>query len=117
MIAFNERGCPRSGGNVPGAGPPGRSSSQVPMFTGLTAGSSASSPARSSRRRSMKSHPVADGPFPYRKHAKGPDDFLYCYDKIPVERVVLGDPDFPARSYACRWSTAPAIPIAAFPRT
>jgi nucleoside-diphosphate-sugar epimerase len=33
--------------------------------------------------------------FPYRKQAKGPDDFLYSYDKIPVEQVVLGDPEFP----------------------
>jgi hypothetical protein len=33
--------------------------------------------------------------FPYRIQAKGPDDFLYSYDKIPVEQVVLGDPEFP----------------------
>ena len=33
--------------------------------------------------------------FPYRNHAKGPDDFLFLYDKIPVERVVLSDPKLP----------------------
>jgi len=33
--------------------------------------------------------------FPYRQQAKGPDDFRYTYDKIPVERVVLGDPNLP----------------------
>ena len=25
--------------------------------------------------------------FPYRDKAQGPDDFLYSYDKIPVEQV------------------------------
>jgi nucleoside-diphosphate-sugar epimerase len=33
--------------------------------------------------------------FPYRATAKGPDDLAYCYDKIPVERVVLGEPALP----------------------
>jgi nucleoside-diphosphate-sugar epimerase len=33
--------------------------------------------------------------FPYRKQAKGPQDFHYHYDKIPVERIVLGDPRLP----------------------
>jgi nucleoside-diphosphate-sugar epimerase len=33
--------------------------------------------------------------FPYRKQAKGPDDFLYSYDKIPVERIVLSDHELP----------------------
>lgn len=33
--------------------------------------------------------------FPYRKQAQGPDDFLFSYDKIPVERIVLGDPELP----------------------
>src|SRR5262249_51564849 len=27
--------------------------------------------------------------------ARGTDDFSYSYDKIPVERVVLGEPDLP----------------------
>jgi nucleoside-diphosphate-sugar epimerase len=30
--------------------------------------------------------------FPYRAQAAGPDDLAYGYDKIPVERTVLGDP-------------------------
>jgi nucleoside-diphosphate-sugar epimerase len=30
--------------------------------------------------------------FPYRAQAKGPDDLLFNYDKIPVERAVLSDP-------------------------
>ena len=59
--------------------------------------------------------PVREVLFPYRKQAKGPDDFLYSYDKIPVERVVLGDPNSPARSYGCRSSTARATRTAAFP--
>jgi nucleoside-diphosphate-sugar epimerase len=33
--------------------------------------------------------------FPYRPQAQGPDDFLYSYDKLPMERAVLGDPDLP----------------------
>jgi nucleoside-diphosphate-sugar epimerase len=33
--------------------------------------------------------------FPYRNQAKGPDDFLYSYDKIPVEQMVLGDSELP----------------------
>jgi nucleoside-diphosphate-sugar epimerase len=35
-------------------------------------------------------------PFPYRDKAHGPDDFLHAYDKIPVERLVLADPELPA---------------------
>jgi nucleoside-diphosphate-sugar epimerase len=30
--------------------------------------------------------------FPYRSQASGPDDFLYTYDKIPVERTVMAEP-------------------------
>jgi nucleoside-diphosphate-sugar epimerase len=37
--------------------------------------------------------PLREVFFPYRSQAKGSDDFLFSYDKIPVERVVLGDPD------------------------
>ena len=33
--------------------------------------------------------------YPYRSQAGGPDDFVYSYDKIPVERCVLGDPELP----------------------
>lgn len=34
--------------------------------------------------------------YPYRRIANGPDDPKYSYDKIPVERVVMGDPRLPA---------------------
>jgi nucleoside-diphosphate-sugar epimerase len=34
--------------------------------------------------------------YPYRALAKGPDDFLYSYDKIPVEQVAQSDPVLPA---------------------
>lgn len=33
--------------------------------------------------------------YPYRRIATGPDDPKYDYDKIPVERVVMSDPDLP----------------------
>ena len=33
--------------------------------------------------------------FPYLSQAQGTDDFVYSYDKLPVERAVLGDPDLP----------------------
>ena len=58
--------------------------------------------------------PLRTALFPYRKQAQGPDDFFHDYDKIPVERAVLGDAR-PARHGAagCRWSTAPATPTAA----
>lgn len=32
---------------------------------------------------------------PYRKMAKGPDDWIYSYEKIQVERVVMSDPELP----------------------
>ena len=34
-------------------------------------------------------------PFPYRAMARGPDDLAYHYDKVPVERAVLGEPSLP----------------------
>jgi nucleoside-diphosphate-sugar epimerase len=34
--------------------------------------------------------------FPYRAKAKSPADLAYRYDKIPVERAVLGEPALPA---------------------
>jgi nucleoside-diphosphate-sugar epimerase len=33
--------------------------------------------------------------FPYRAPGQTPDDFVYSYDKIPVERIVLSDPELP----------------------
>src|ERR1700733_12644183 len=34
--------------------------------------------------------------YPYRKMAKGPDDWIYHHDKILVERVVMSNPELPA---------------------
>ncbi len=39
--------------------------------------------------------PLRDRLFPFRDEANGPDDFRHDYDKILVERVVLGAPDLP----------------------
>jgi nucleoside-diphosphate-sugar epimerase len=39
--------------------------------------------------------PLRGVPFPYRAMAAGPDDLAYSYDKIPVERAVLGEPSLP----------------------
>ena len=33
--------------------------------------------------------------YPYRNIAHGPEDWVYSYDKILVERAVMGDPDLP----------------------
>ena len=33
--------------------------------------------------------------YPYRKIAEGPDDPKHDYDKIPVEQVIMSDPDLP----------------------
>jgi len=39
--------------------------------------------------------PLREKFYPYRKTAKGPDDWVYHYDKILVERVVMADPELP----------------------
>lgn len=39
--------------------------------------------------------PLRTALFPYRSRAQSSDDFSSSYDKIPVERVVLGEPDLP----------------------
>ncbi|MEK6323519.1 MAG: NAD-dependent epimerase/dehydratase family protein [Acidobacteriota bacterium] len=39
--------------------------------------------------------PLRESRFPYRGQAKGPDDMAFNYDKIPVEQVVMSDPDLP----------------------
>jgi nucleoside-diphosphate-sugar epimerase len=36
--------------------------------------------------------PLRDRLFPYRDQAKSPDDFLYNYDKILMERAIMSDP-------------------------
>ncbi len=40
--------------------------------------------------------PLRKNFYPYRKMAKGPEDWVYHYDKILVERVVMSDPKLPA---------------------
>ncbi len=40
--------------------------------------------------------PLREVLFPYRGLASGPDDFLFDYDKVPVERRVLSAPELPA---------------------
>lgn len=39
--------------------------------------------------------PLRSALFPYRQSATAPDDFAYGYDKIPVERAVMGASDLP----------------------
>ncbi len=39
--------------------------------------------------------PLRSVPFPYRAMAKGPDDLAYNYDKVPVERAIVGEPSLP----------------------
>ena len=39
--------------------------------------------------------PLRVSRFPYRAHAKGPDDMAFDYDKIPVEKAVMSDADLP----------------------
>jgi nucleoside-diphosphate-sugar epimerase len=39
--------------------------------------------------------PLRTNFYPYRKMAKGPHDWIYHYEKILVERVVMGDPELP----------------------
>jgi nucleoside-diphosphate-sugar epimerase len=39
--------------------------------------------------------PLRENLYPYRQQASGPEDWLYDYEKILVERVVLGEPQLP----------------------
>lgn len=39
--------------------------------------------------------PVRQALYPYRRYCKGPDEWMFHYDKILVERTVLGDPELP----------------------
>jgi nucleoside-diphosphate-sugar epimerase len=57
-------------------------------FLGLEPGSSEPTPLD-------EGSPLRTVLFPYRNQAKGPGDFFYSYDKMPVERVVLGDSKLP----------------------
>jgi nucleoside-diphosphate-sugar epimerase len=39
--------------------------------------------------------PFRENLYPYRSSASGPDDWKYHYEKILIERIVLGEPDLP----------------------
>jgi nucleoside-diphosphate-sugar epimerase len=39
--------------------------------------------------------PLREVPFPRRRWASGPEDVMWSYDKIPVERATLSDPELP----------------------
>jgi len=43
-----------------------------------------------------ESSPLRAVLYPYRKQAQSPDDWIYHYDKILMEEIVLGDPLLPA---------------------
>jgi nucleoside-diphosphate-sugar epimerase len=43
-----------------------------------------------------ESSPLRTVLYPYRKQAQSPDDWIYSYDKILMERIVLGEPSLPA---------------------
>ncbi len=49
--------------------------------------------------------------FPYRDKAHGSDDFLYAYDKIPVEQVVLANPDLPGTVVRLPMTYGPGDPF------
>jgi nucleoside-diphosphate-sugar epimerase len=49
--------------------------------------------------------------FPYRGHAKGSDDFLDSYDKIPVEQVVLNAPALPGTVLRLPMTYGPGDPF------
>jgi nucleoside-diphosphate-sugar epimerase len=39
--------------------------------------------------------PVRTLLYPYRAQAEGPNDFRFSYDKVPVEQLILSDPNLP----------------------
>src|SRR5579875_614993 len=49
--------------------------------------------------------------FPYRAQAIGPDDFLYSYDKIPVERTAMTEPGLPATVLRLPMTYGPGDPF------
>ncbi len=49
--------------------------------------------------------------FPYRSQAKGPDDFLLGYDKIPVERTVTAEPGLSATVLRLPMTYGPGDPF------
>jgi nucleoside-diphosphate-sugar epimerase len=49
--------------------------------------------------------------YPYRDKARGPDDFLHSYDKIPVERAVMGDPELPGTVLRLPMTYGPGDPF------
>jgi nucleoside-diphosphate-sugar epimerase len=57
-------------------------------FTGLEPGPIDEGPL-------TESSPLRTVLYPYRQQAKSPDDWVYSYEKILVERAVLAEPDLP----------------------
>lgn len=61
--------------------------------------------------------PLRERLFPYRTEREarpeGGATWVHDYEKILVERVVMGDPSLLGQFCACRWSTAPAMGNAA----
>ncbi len=55
--------------------------------------------------------PLRSALFPYRDKAQGPDDFLHSYDKIPVERAVMGDPELPGTVLRLPMTPGPGDPF------
>ena len=55
--------------------------------------------------------PLRSALFPYREKARGTDDFLYSYDKIPVERVVMAEPALPATVLRLPMTYGPGDPF------
>ena len=55
--------------------------------------------------------PIRSMLFPYRDKAQGPDDFLYTYDKIPVERTAMADPDLPGTVLRLPMTYGPGDPF------
>jgi nucleoside-diphosphate-sugar epimerase len=49
--------------------------------------------------------------FPYRSKAEAPGDFLYSYDKIPVERTVMTEPGLPATVLRLPMTYGPGDPF------
>jgi nucleoside-diphosphate-sugar epimerase len=55
--------------------------------------------------------PLRSAHFPCRSQARGPDDFLYSYDKIPVERTAMAEPGLPATVLRLPMTYGPGDPF------
>jgi nucleoside-diphosphate-sugar epimerase len=58
-----------------------------------------------------ESAPLRSALFPYRDQAQTAEDFLYSYDKIPVERTVMSEPDLPATVLRIPMTYGPGDPF------